>query len=82
MPTSREASASKNKASPGMKVRLLGKLTNRNETWVADAGTSVSIIPVNIAKRNGNKWRELDPDEPNYNGVTSTEITILGQTNI
>ena len=37
---------------------------------VADSGTSVSIIPVNIAKRNGIKWRALDPDEPNFSGVT------------
>ena len=48
-----------------MRVRIIGKSTNKNEAWIADAGTSVSIIPVNIAKRNGIKWRALDPDEPN-----------------
>ena len=72
----------KNKASPYIKRRVLGRSKNKIETWVADSGTSVSIIPVNIATRNGIKWRTLDPDEPNYSGVTGTELTILGQTNI
>ena len=64
-----------------MKGRVLGRSTNKNETWVADSGTSVSIMPVNIAKRNGIKWRALNQDEPNYSGVTGTKVTILGQTN-
>ena len=65
-----------------MRVRIIGKSTNKNEAWIADAGTSVSIIPVNIANRNGRKWRALDPDEPNYSGVTGNELTILEQTYI
>ena len=73
----------KNKASPDMKGRVLGKSTNKYETWVADSGTSVSIIPINIAnKRNGISWRTLDPDEPNYSGITGNQLSILGQTNI
>ena len=52
-----------------MRGRVLGRSTNIYETWVADSGTSVSIIPVNIAKRNGIRWRALDPDEPNYSSV-------------
>ena len=67
----------KNKISPDM-----SKSTNKYETWVADSGTSVSIILINIAKRNGIKLRPLNPDELNYSGVTGTELTILGQTNI
>lgn len=65
-----------------MKGRVLGKSTNKYETWVAYTGTSVSFIPINIAKRNGIKWRPLDQDEPNYRGVLGTQLTILGQTNI
>ena len=72
----------KKKALPDMKGRVLGRSTNKNETWVVDSGTSVPIIPVNIAKINGIKWRALNPDEPNYSGVTGTKFTILGQTNI
>ena len=65
-----------------MKGRVLGRSKNKNETWVGNSGTSVSIIPVNIAKRNGIKWITLHRDEPNYSGVTGTDLTILGQTNI
>ena len=64
-----------------MRGRVLGKATKKYEIFVADCGTSVSIIPMNIAKRNGIKWRPVDPDEPNYSGVTGTQRTILGQTN-
>ena len=39
----------------------------------------VSIIPVNMAERNGIKRRALDPDEPNYSSMRGTELTILGQ---
>ena len=54
-----------------MKGRVLGKSANKYETWVADSGTSVSII---IARRNRIKWRLFDPDETNYSGVTGTEL--------
>ena len=65
-----------------MKGRVLGKPTNKYKTRVAVSGTSVSIIPLSIAKRNGIKWRPLDPDEPNNSSVTGTKLTILGQINI
>ena len=38
-----------------MRGRVLDKSTNKYEVWVADSDTSISIIPVNIAKRNGIK---------------------------
>ena len=50
----------KNKATPNMRGRVLGKSTNKYEVWVADSGTSISIIPVNITKRNGIKWRPIE----------------------
>ena len=65
-----------------MRGRVLGKATNKYEVFVADSGTSVSIIPVNIAKRNGIKKGPVNPDEPNHSGVTGTQLTVLGQTNI
>ena len=49
-----------------MRGRVVGKSTNTYEVWVADSGTSVSIVPINIAERNG----------------IGTQLTILGQTNI
>ena len=64
----------KKKAKTDMRVRVLGKSTNKNETWVADSGTSVSNIPVNIAKRNGIKWSALDPEKPNYKQKKPNQI--------
>ena len=62
----------KYKSSPNMRVKVLGKADRKYETFVADSGTPVSIL-VNNAKKNGIKWNELDPGEPNY---------IIGQTTI
>ena len=42
----------------------------------------MSIIPVNIAKKIGIKWWELDADEPNYSGITRNQLSVLGQTTI
>ena len=43
-----------------------GKSSNKKEVFIADTGTSVIIIPVNIAKRNGIVWTQTDSDEPGY----------------
>ena len=53
-----------------MRRRVLGKATNKYEIFVADSNTSVSIIPINVAKRKGIKWGPVNQDEPNYSGVT------------
>ena len=65
-----------------MRGRVFEKSNNTYEIWVANSGTSVSIIPINIAKKNSIKWRPNDPDKPNYSSVNGTQLTILGQTNI
>ena len=65
-----------------MMGRLLGKSSNKKEVFIADTGTSVIIIPVIIAKRNGIVWTQTDPDEPSYVGVTGIEVDVMGQTNI
>ena len=36
-----------------MMGRLLDKSSNKKDVFIANTGTSVIIIPVNIAKRNG-----------------------------
>ena len=72
----------KNKSSPNLKGKVLGSNGNKYETFVADTGTPVSIISFNIAKKNGIKWYELDPDEQNYSGITGNQLSILGQTTI
>ena len=65
-----------------MMGRILGKMGNKKEMFIADTGTSVIILPVNIAKRNGVVWTATDSDEPGYIGVTGVELDIIGQANI
>ena len=60
-----------------MKGRVLGKSTNKYETWVVDSGTAVLIIQINFAERKAIEWRPLNPDELNYSGVTGTELQHL-----
>ena len=40
------------------------------------------IIPVNIARRNGIVWTQVDADEPSYTGVTGIEVDVKGQANV
>ena len=63
-----------------MMDRLLGRSSNKKEVFIADTGTSVIILPVNIARRNGITWTQKDVDEPQYQGVTS--IDVMGQANV
>ena len=42
----------KKRSSPMMMGRILGKSSNKKEVFIAYTGTSVIILPVNIAKRN------------------------------
>ena len=65
-----------------MMGRILGKSSNKKEVFIADTGTSVTILPVNIAKHNGVIWTPEDADEPAYVGVTAVEVDILGQANV
>ena len=43
-----------------MTGRILGKSSNKKEVFIADTETSVIILPVNIAKRNGVIWTDMD----------------------
>ena len=45
-------------------------------------GTSVIIIPVNIARRNGIVWAQVHDDEPSYAGVTGIKVDVMGQANV
>ena len=65
-----------------MMGRLLGRSSNKKEIFIADTGTSVIIIPVNIARRNEITWTKTDPDEPQYQGITGVDIDVMGQANV
>ena len=49
-----------------MTGRILEKSSNKKEVFIADTGTSVTILPVNIAKHNGVIWTPEDADKPAY----------------
>ena len=74
----------KKRHSPVMMGRLLGKSSNKKkkEVFIADTGTSVIIIPVNIARRNGIVWTQVDADEPSCAGVTGVEVDVMGKANV
>ena len=65
-----------------MMGRILGKSSNKKEVFIAYTGTSVIILPVNIAKRNGVVWTPVASDEPAYVGVKGVEVDIMGQANV
>ena len=62
-----------------MMGRIIGFCSNKNEKFVADTGTSVMIIPRSVAVRNRVEWFPADEDEPSYEGVTGTGLTVIGQ---
>ena len=62
-----------------MMWRLLGRSSNKMEVFIADTGTSVIILHVNIARRNGITWTQIDEDEPQYQGLTSVEVDVMGR---
>merc|ERR1711954_591002 len=72
----------KKRHSPAMMGQMLGRSSNKKEVFIADTGTSVIILPVNIARRNGISWTKTDADEPKYSGVTGVEVDVMGQANV
>ena len=50
----------KKRHSPVMMGRLLDKSSNKKDVFITDTSTSVIIIPVKIAKRNGIVWTQTD----------------------
>ena len=51
----------KKRHSPVMMGRLLGKSSNKKEVFIADTGTIMIIIPVNMAKCKGIVWTRTSP---------------------
>ena len=50
----------KRRSSPIMKGKILGRSSNKKEMFIAVTGTSVIMLPINIAKRNGVIWTDMD----------------------
>ena len=72
----------KKRSSPMMIGGVLGRSSNKKEVFIADTGTSVIILPVNIAKCNGEVWTPVEFDKPPYVRVTGFQVDIMGQANV
>ena len=67
---------------------MMGQVVNRNnrgilagpkECFIPDTGTTVPIIPINIAKRNNMKINPTDSDEPGCESASGHDMEIMGQ---
>ena len=65
---------------PSMVGKILGYSGNKNIRFIADTGTPVAILPKNLALKNRVNWEPVDLDEPSYEGVSGSGLTVLGQT--
>ena len=63
---------------------MLGKIRggNAKETFIADSGTTIPIVPKIIAAKNNIKVYPADPDEPGVVSASGHELTIIGQATI
>ena len=52
----------KKRSSLMMMGRILGRSNNKKGLFIADTGTSVIILPINIVKRNGGIWTPIEAD--------------------
>ena len=67
---------------------MMGQIVNRNnrgvlagpkECFIPDTGTTVPIIPMNIAKRHNLTIKPTDPDEPGCESASGHDMEIIGQ---
>ena len=68
------------RSDPTMRGRILGISCNKFEKFIADTGTFVAIIPRSVVEKNKLQLGPVDPDEPDYEGVTGMKLTVVGQT--
>ena len=52
---------------------------NRKEKFVADSGTGIPIIPIEIAKAHGLTWKKVDSDEPGCESASGHDMEVVGQ---
>ena len=64
-----------------MMRKILTKGFNRRETFIADTGTTIPIVPALIAARNKVEVFEVDQDEPGVMSASGHNMSIIGQAN-
>jgi hypothetical protein len=72
------------KTSQGASSTMYGKIQsskrNRIQKVIADSGTGIPIIPVEIATGHGSDIQDPDPDEPGCHSASGHDMKIVGQT--
>ena len=61
-----------------MRGMILGSFCNKNKKFIADTGTSEGITP--RSEKNKLQWMLVDEGEPDYEGVTGMQLTVIRQT--
>ena len=59
--------------------KILTKGCNRRETFIADTGTTIPIVPKLIAARNNVEMFDVDQDEPGVISASGHDMSIIGQ---
>ena len=62
-----------------MMGKILTKGCNRRETFIADSGTTIPIVPAIIAARNKLDVFAVDQDEPGVMSASGHDMNIIGQ---
>ena len=59
---------------------MKSRSTKRRLRFIADSGTGIPIIPIEIADEHDLEVRDVHPDEPGCIGATGHDLEIVGQT--
>ena len=60
--------------------KIVKAQNSRRLRFIADSGTGVPIIPIEIAEDHGLEVRDTDPDKPGCIGASGHDLEIIGQT--
>ena len=58
---------------------MKSKTSSRRLRFIADSGTGIPIVPVEIANEHDIEVFEVDPDEPGCYGASGHDLEIIGQ---
>ena len=61
---------------------MKSKISSRRLRFIADSGTGIPIVPVEIANEHDITVYEVDPDKPGCYGASGHDLEIIGQCHI
>ena len=60
--------------------RIKSNARHRKEKFIADSGTGILIVPIEIASKHELRVNKVDRDEPGCNSASGLDMKIMGQT--